>query len=371
MRSNLLAGRPRLRRILPWALWLGAAAVAVPMGLTQAGIGSSPAVIDTHIAALAPMRTDHRLRVAKIHATPGQLVKAGDLLVEMDTTEIDAEIAVAQAKLLYIEITSGWQQSRLADNRARTSHALATTAERTAVDVARIIAEAERDRSALTQLDLNLEAEQKLVTDQLAGAERLRALKLERAALAKKVDEYKEAVSRVRKSADGSTRRLGQWRDAVTTPPEGADLRTAACEVQRREIGRMESLRKAQQVRAPFDGRVGEIMIREGELSADPGIPVLTLIEETSSVAIAYLDQRNAQRVRVGDVAKLVPRDLSGAKLGGRVVALAPSITEIPVRFRRVPTLHEFGRNVYIRLDAPATLPGQAYDAVFRGGGRP
>jgi hypothetical protein len=63
-----------------------------------------------------------------------------------------------------------------------------------------------------------------------------------------------------------------------------------------------------------------------------------------------------------------VARDLAGPALTGRVTAVAPSITEIPIRFRRVPTMHEFGRNVYVELDAPADLPGQAFDAVFRHG---
>ena len=40
-------------------------------------------------------------------------------------------------------------------------------------------------------------------------------------------------------------------------------------------------------------------------------------------------------------------------------------MTELPRRFRKLPNLVEFGRNAYIALDAPADLPGLAYDAVF------
>jgi multidrug resistance efflux pump len=144
------------------------------------------------------------------------------------------------------------------------------------------------------------------------------------------------------------------------------DARTAAGELQRREIARLELLRKYHEIRAPFDGRVGEILLRVGELSADPASPVITIVEEYSRSAIAYLKQSDAHRVNLGDLAKLVPRDLSGPALTGRVIALAPNITEIPQRFRRVPTLHEFGRNAYVQLDVQANLPGQAYDAVFR-----
>jgi len=297
--------------------------------------------------------------------------------VQMDTAEVDADLAVAQAKLAYVEITAGWQQIRLLDDRARTSHELSATAERAAVDVARIVAEAERDRSELTQLDINLAMEQKLVGDQLASAERLKAMKLQRAALGKKVDEYKAAVAQARKSASGSTRRLGEWskdfKDSKAAVPATdtlqSDARAAAGELQRREIARLELLRKSHEIRAPFDGRVGEILAQVGDLSADPGTPVITVIEEQSKIAIAYLAQSSAQKIHLGDIVRLVPRDLSGPHLTGRVTALAPNITEIPQRFRRVPTLHEYGRNAYIQLDAVANLPGQAFDAVFRRGG--
>jgi multidrug resistance efflux pump len=185
------------------------------------------------------------------------------------------------------------------------------------------------------------------------------------------------AVAQARKSASGSTRRLGEWskdfKDTKATVPATdtlqSDARAAAGELQRREIARLELLRKYHDIRAPFDGRVGEILAQVGDLSADPGTPVITVIEEQSKIAIAYFAQSNAQKIHLGDIVRLVPRDLSGPHLTGRVTALAPDITEIPQRFRRVPTLHEYGRNAYIQLDAVANLPGQAFDAVFRRGG--
>jgi len=398
MRSNLLGSRPRLRRVLPWALWGLVAVIAIPMAISQAGIGSSPAVVEARVAALSPMRTGHRLRVSQIFVKPGQHVKAGEMLAQMDATELECDIAVAQAKLAYVEIVAGWQQIRMLDDQTRTSHELAATAERAAIDVARIIAEAERDRSELVQLDANMALEQKLVGDQLASADRLKAMKLQQAALSKKVEEYRMAVSQARKSAAGSTKRLGEWRQggdgakaaqgtkgtketkaatyamAAATRQQSLqeDARAAAGELQRREIAHLELLRKFHEIRAPFDGIVGEILIRVGELSADPASPVVTLVEEASRTAIAYVRQDHATRIHQGDRAKLVARDLSGPPISGRVTALAPSMTEIPARFRRIPNLVEFGRNVYIALDAPAQLPNQAYDAVFRassGGG--
>jgi multidrug resistance efflux pump len=381
MRSNLLGSRPTLRRLLPWVLWAAAAAIGIPMAISQAGIGSSPAIVEARVASLSPMRTDHRLRLAKIFVQPGQQAKAGELLAQMDTSEIEVDLAIAQAKLAYVEIVAGWQQLRMQDDRARTSHELATIAERSAVDVARIIAEAEQDRGELAQLDANMTIEQKLVDDQLASADRLKAMKLQRAALVKKVEEYKIAVMRARKSASGSTQRLGQWQKQIKDAKAAVaaeraaqeDARAAAGELQRKEIARLELLRKLHEIRAPFDGRVGDILMHVGDLSADPASPVLTLVEEKSERAIAYVRQDRAEAVHVGDRAKLVSRDLSSPALTGRVVAVAPSVTEMPKRFWRMPNLIEFGRNVYVQLDKPASLPNLAYDAVFNrasGGGR-
>ena len=383
MRSSVLVRHARLRRWLPWALWVLAACIAVPMGMSQAGIGSSPALIETRAAALSPIRTEHRLRIRKILVRPDQRVKAGDVLVQMDTAEIDAELAVAHAKLVYAQAIAGWRQIRLQDDRARTAHALASTAEQAAVVAARTVTVAERDRSELAQLDINLELEEKLVDSQLASADRLRSMRLRRAALAKKVEAYKATVARARRSAAGASERLGRWRhdpsgvvaapgDASSAPDiellSEVDARVAAGEVQRREIAHLDLLRDQHQIRAPFDGRVGEILAHEGELSADPSAPIITVVEEASSAAVAYVPQSKANQIHLGDVVKLMPRDRAGPPHTGRVIALGPGITEIPERFRRVPRLREYGRNVYIRLDAPATLPGMACDAVFRRG---
>ena len=188
MRSNFLGAHPKLRRALPWGLFGVAAVIAIPMAISQAGIGSSPAIVEVRVASLAPMRTDHRLRLAKLFVEPGQRVKSAELLALMDTTELDADIAVEQAKLAYVEILTDWQQMRMQDDRARTSHALAAMAERAAIDVARIVAEAEQDRGELSQLDANIAIEEELVNDQLARADRLKAMRVQRAALSKKVE---------------------------------------------------------------------------------------------------------------------------------------------------------------------------------------
>jgi HlyD family secretion protein len=356
-----------VRRILPWVLWGGVAAVAVPLAWTQAGVGASPALIQGRVAKLAAPRSRERVRVQKILVKPGQAVKAGQTLIQMDSSHIDAEIAMARAKLDYVEIDSHWRSVRVRDSHALASHELASTAERSAVEAARIVAEAERDRSALTEIDVNLALEQKLVGDQLADSERLKALRVERAALAKKVEEYRGAVAKVRQQSTGSNRRLGVWKGTEKTSSETSapDLAKLAAEVQRQEIKLLEIFRSNLEVRAPFDGVVAEVFAVEGEFSADPGEPLISVAEDRSTQAVVYVNQGRAERVHVGDNVKIIPRESAGATLRGRVVALAPNLQEIPLRFRHIPTVQEYARSVYVQLDASSTLPGMACDAVF------
>jgi hypothetical protein len=93
---------------------------------------------------------------------------------------------------------------------------------------------------------------------------------------------------------------------------------------------------------------------------------VLSVVDDRPSTAIAYVEQRWANRIKIGDRAELVPRDRSGPPRVGQVTALAPSIGELPERFWHFPNVREYGRNVFIKLEAAASLPGQAFDATFR-----
>ena len=295
------------------------------------------------------------------------------MLVKMNTLDIDQEIKVAKARQAQYELMVKAEEIKVIDEYSRATQTFATTAERAGLEMARVYAEQQQDRSELTQLDVAIAHEQKLVNDQLANTAYLNSLKVKRAALSKKVEEYQAAVTNAKKGATGSNKRLGAWnkQGKVADPAQSSRVADrvapiqAMAEMQREEVRHLELQRELHFLKAPFAGRVGEILLQIGQYSPDPELPIVTVIEENPKKAIAYVDQTKAMHVRVGDGVKLVPRDLTGPKLTGKVIALAPSITEMPVRFWRVPKVPEYGRNVYIQLDSPGMLPGQGFDAVF------
>jgi hemolysin D len=374
--SSLVIQQPAVRRFLPWGLWTLALAIVLAFGLKTGGLGTSPAVLETRQVAVKCPRTKHRLKVEAVLVAPGDQVKAGQVLARMDPSEVDADLAVERAKAQELELQVASLRVKLHDERARTADQLAFDAERASLELARIVSETERDRSELAQLDEALAQEQRLVTEKLANFERLNELKLKRAALSRKVEEYRGTVEKARASADGSARRLDRWRKAVLgTSAESASRvldqlapARAAAEAQRERVRREELFRGQLELKAPFDGRIGEVFLRPGDVASSVDQAVLTVVDDRPSMAIAYVEQRWANRIKVGDRAELIPRDRSGPPRVGRVTAVAPSIGELPERFWHFPNMREYGRNVFIKLEAAASLPGQAFDVTFRPG---
>lgn len=374
MSSNLVIQQPAVRRFLPWGLWALALAVVLAFGFKTSGLGTSPAVLETRSVAVKCPRTKHRLKVEAVLVAPGDSVKAGQVLARMDPSEVDADLAVARAIAQELELQVASLRVKLHDDRARTADQLAFDAERSALELARVVSETERDRSELTQLDESLAQEQQLVREKLANFERLNELKLKRAALSRKVEEHRATVEKARAGADGSARRLDKWRRAVLgTSAESASRvldqlapARAAAEAQRERVRREELFRGQLELKAPFDGRIGEVFLRPGDVASSVDQAVLTVVDDRPSTAIAYVDQRWANRIKVGDRAELIPRDRSGPPRVGRVTAVAPSIGELPERFWHFPNMREYGRNVFIKLEAAASLPGQAFDVSFQ-----
>lgn len=374
MSSSLVIQQPAVRRFLPWGLWALALAVVLALGFKTSGLGTSPAVLEIRSVAVKCPRTRHRLKVEAVLVAPGDSVKAGQVLARMDPSEVDADLAVARAMAQELELQVASLRVKLHDDRARTADQLAFDAEKSALEFARVVSETERDRSELTQLDESLAQEQQLVREKLANFERLNELKLKRAALSRKVEEYRATVEKARAGADGSARRLDRWRKAVLgTSAESASRvldqlapARAAAEAQRERVRREELFRGQLELKAPFDGRIGEVFLRPGDVASSVDQAVLTVVDDRPSTAIAYVDQRWANRIKVGDRAELIPRDRSGPPRVGRVTAVAPSIGELPERFWHFPNLREYGRNVFIKLEAAASLPGQAFDVRFQ-----
>lgn len=334
-----------VRRGLPWALWALAAAAAVPLAWTATGFGGAPAVAEARRLTLGCPRTSRGLVVREVLVTPGQAVEAGQVLARMDPGELDVELAVARRRLEELELT----------------------ALKTSVDLGRLAADEQQERSELAQLEAAIAQESALASDRLTDLKYLTELKLRQAGLLARTRELEGAVSLARRGLVASTDR----RPPGGRPPGAAAPARAAAEAQREEVRSLEALRDRLELRAPFAARVDAVLVRAGEVAS--GEQVIALVEERAATAVAWVDERWASRVQVGDRVRLVARDGAGPRIDGQITALGPSIAELPARLWPLPSQPRYGRAAYVDLERPAFLPGQALEATFlpaRTGGR-
>lgn len=369
MRSEGALLRRAALRWAPWALYALAALATLPLFASTAGVTSAPAEIEVRRVTVSCPRTAQRLRVAEVLVAPGDAVTAGQLLARMDSSEMDAELDEARLKLRELELAVTSVEVRSGADRLRAADRLAYRAEQAAAALARLSAEQQQGRSELAQIDAWLAQEQALVADRVADLDRLNALKLRGAGLAARLGELERGVKQARRAARDSGARLAGWRGAAAgapSPVEGevAPARAAAA-AQRERVRLLEAARRRLDLEAPFDGRVEDVLLQPGETATNESAVVTVVDDRSTTRAVAFVAERFAARIRVGDRARLVPRDGSGPALHGRVRALAPSIAALPLRFATNPDQPVHGRRAYIELDAPAALPGQAFDASF------
>ena len=362
--------RPVARRALPWVAWGLAAVTALAMNFVGRGLGSAPA---TALVRSVELSSPEPLRVVSIEVKEGERVASGQLLARLDPTRADAALAVARAKLEKLRLEVAGKEASLGDYITKVASRETSHSERMALELVQLEADDKRDRSELSQLDAQMERQTKLVGEKLASADALNELSLKRAALAERVESYGPMLVRARANQAGAASRAGQWKGPRNTSDARVESQLAplraAVAGQEAECQKLERLRASLDLTAPFAGRVGEIGVKVME-TVRIGRPVVTVVDEEPTTALAYVDQAWAGRVQVGDEVTLVPLDRSGPSRKGKVTALGPAIAETPKRFQLIPGRVTYSREARVEID-PGTapmLPGQAFTAGFHRG---
>jgi multidrug resistance efflux pump len=360
------------KKTLPIALWIAIAGLAMWLHLGS-GVGArAQAIVDVRQATLvAPVAA----AVAAAPRRTGDAVRAGDVLVELASPDVELDLAVAGAELerarSLVSARAFSVKGEAFDARTR----LAQEAERASVDLAAVLSEDQRDRAELAEIDGLLARQDKLVAQRLASAEQRDALRLRRASIAERVRDSAQRTEAARRHEAAARARLhsygaGGEGDDARTAPERAEVRAYEAKLEQ-----LRAARAALTLRAPFDGRLVQIAAAGAVLQ--PGEVAASVIDEQPRQATAWIEEHQAGLVRVGDVARLAPSDGRGGERSGKVRALGPGIVEVPVRLRQLPGEPMFGRPVFIDLDlgsagsgagAIAPLPGQRFDVTFSRG---
>jgi HlyD family secretion protein len=278
------AAAPSSRLGLPIAL---AALAVVALGLWLAwrpAAGQVQGLVDAREYRVASKVTG---RLAAVHVSEGQRVKAGDLLATIDSPEVAAkEMQVAGA------VMAARSQAEKAEAGARRTDILAAEAQ-----WKRAAAAAELARVTFERVDRL--ANEGVVAGQKRDEARtnsVAAAEAERAARA----QYDAALEGAR--AEDRRAALGQAEQA-----EGAAAEVAAARAETRVL-------------APADGEVGRRLAQPGEI-VGAGFPVLLLTEVQAPWVTVTL--------REDEMAGLKP----GRELAGRIPALSGQLARFRVSF--------------------------------------
>lgn len=326
--------RPRGRK----GLVLGGLALAALLAGGHAGwrwwsegrflVSTDDAYVQADLSLVSAKITGY---VSAIAVADNQHVRAGDVLLRID--DGDHRIALEQA------------QARLAE--------LSST-------LARIDAEIAAAESGVAQAEAQLAASEAALTAARAAAGRARGLAERRVTSQADLDSATETLA----TAEAN-------RNAARAAIAGATARVGVLKAQRVEAAatrRALDLAVAQvrrdldftTLRAPFDGTVANIAIKQGEL-VSAGARLAAVVPDRGMYVEANLKETQLAAIREGQSARLSVDALEGAEIEGRVVSVAPATGAV---FSLLPAENATGnftkivQRVPVRIALPDGTPG-------------
>ncbi|MGB8647658.1 MAG: efflux RND transporter periplasmic adaptor subunit [Anaerolineae bacterium] len=300
----------------------------------QAAVTAKGAVVPAQYARLG-MSTGGT--ILKLNIKEGDKVKAGDVLVELDTTDLTLQIKAAQDGLdlankgLTQAKTPASAEEITAAQAAYASAVAALNQARrgpTVQDLKILQANLAKAKAALDQaqaaydraggptnpyagmLPTSLQLQEATLDYQIAQANYDKATKLD--------------ATVIEQAQAGVTQAKAQL-DLKQKGPRPEDIAVAQVRVQQAQTGleqAQSALTKAKLV-APFDGTVTNLTFHVGEL-AQPGVPGITLADLSQlRIDTTDLDEFGAARIKLGQPVKITVNAFNDKQLTGKVSSIA------------------------------------------------
>lgn len=247
-------------------------------------------------------------RVVEVRVQEGQAVRRGELLLSLETDELQATLAQAQA----------------ADRQALARLAGLRGSGRSAAQAG--VAQAE---SVLRAAQAELQRSRELIAQGFLSPSRL--------------DEAQRAEAVARAQLDAARAQAGALAD------EGSDVAQAqAAQVQARAAVLTAQARLAQtQLRAPADARVLDRLAEPGQI-VQPGKALLALALQGPLELVAQVDERYLEQLAPGQPAAVLADAYPDRRFAARLQRIAPLVDAqrgaVEVRLRPEPALPDFLR---------------------------
>lgn len=330
--------RSRLRMRWPFMVWLLAVIGAVALYYHGGKFGGISGVAEGVEERIAPLVAG---RLAAVRVVIGQRVKAGDIVAEMECSDLETEGSL----------------DRLEEER-RFAEAV-SDAEREIRDLQRQQA---ADTGELSMLREEIARMETLLERHLADVRDLVELRTRRSALEAAVALYPDQLKELyahRAAAAARQKAVAAWMSGASAAPNSEPGATPATLI--------EAHREACRLRAHADGVVLRVAQSSGTIVA-AGEEIALLLTDQPLTLTGFLPESNLTDVNPGMVAYARSTVAGGDAVLVRVVRLTPDVGTLPNRVNPFRSLASYrGRRVQFEiLEDHVFMPGETVTIEFQ-----
>ncbi len=270
---------------------------------------------------------DEDVLIYKIHVTPGQEVKKGDLLMEVTQDEIDFKLSQVKNKLNDVAFDVKKQRKDILDEISQLDS---------------------KKQAKIESYKIQISGEEEILDQQkklLDNLSTIDASKFERTSSAhfKNIESLKKMMAIEVKPYEVEIEQLQQKLKIIDTP-----LVNAQSQFEKEENflkGEQEKLK----ITAPTDGLIGNITCKEGEnISAFTSL--LNFYEPRPTIVKGFVHESLILSVQRMDSLQITSSLHPDLKVYGIVIGLGNRIVEIPERMRKMPDIKTYGREILIQI---------------------
>jgi membrane fusion protein (multidrug efflux system) len=237
--------------------------------------------------------------VTAVRPVENQLVKSGDLLVQIDSSEYQVRLAQADAELAAAAAAAGGRGTQGQAEAAVTN----AQSQRLVID-----AQIQSARAAQAKASADLARMKELVAKQIVSRQQLDA---SQAAF----DQANAALAAAERQAGAATAQLA----GAQAGEKFAQARLAGAHATRANAALQLSYTH---ITAPVTGSVSRKQVEMGQL-VQPGQPLLTIVADTSVYISANLKETQLADLKVGQIASIEVDSYPGCDAEGKVESLS------------------------------------------------
>ncbi len=266
--------------------------------------------------------------IVKVHVMPGQEIKAGDTIVELNRPDLTLRINEVTRELDAIEGRSSLNKADIDQRVASVKADLATRSAALRFEINRLETEYQKNKEISSKLK-SLSGNNAKAGGNDGMAMQIKNLKDELALAEKNANEQIALLqgSRSLQRKSGVTEAATLHKELEQLKKEQADLVQIAKE----------------------NWVVGSVNVREGE-KVSSFTPIVTLTHKSPSLIRGYINEQVYQRMNLGKDVEIRTLGGKGKPIKGEVVGLSSRIVVFPDRMWKMPDMPVYGREVTIKI---------------------